>query len=125
YSGSLTMQKQGVRMKASVLVAVAVLCVGVTSAHAQGFVLPGVGPVNNSMGAAGVALPTDSQAALMQNPALIAKSDENQITFSTEFFKDGAHFDARIGNFSGGTDGTIDMAGIPSFGWVARIECPG
>jgi long-chain fatty acid transport protein len=109
-------------MKASVLVAVAVLCVGVTSAHAQGFVLPGIGPVNNSMGAAGVALPTDSQAALMQNPALIAKSDENQITFSTEFFKDGAHFDARIGNVSGGTDGTVDMAVIPSFGWMGRIK---
>src|SRR5262249_22706785 len=109
-------------MKASVLVAVALLCVGVPSAHAQGFVLPGVGPVNNSMGAAGVALPTDSQAALLQNPPLTGKSGENQITFSTEFFKDGAHFDAGIGNFSGGTDGSVDMAVIPSFGWMGRIK---
>src|SRR5215813_3031802 len=109
-------------MKASVLLTPLLLSVAVVSASAQGFVLPGVGPVNNSMGAAGVALPTDSQAALMQNPALIAKSDENQITFSTEFFKDGAHFDARIGNFSGGTDGTVDMAVIPSFGWMGRIK---
>lgn len=109
-------------MRASVLLAALLLCAGVTTAHAQGFVLPGVGPVNNSMGAAGVALPTESQAALMQNPALIAKSDGNQITFSTEFFKDGAHFDARIGSFSGGTDGTIDMAVIPSFGWMGRVK---
>jgi long-chain fatty acid transport protein len=109
-------------MRATVLFAVVLLCAGVSPARAQGFVLPGVGPVNNSMGAAGVALPTESQAALMQNPALIAKSEGNQITFSTEFFKDGAHFDARIGNFAGGTDGTIDMAVIPSFGWMGRLN---
>ena len=108
-------------MRASVLLAALLLCFGATAAHAQGFVLPGVGPVNNSMGVAGVALPTESQAALMQNPALIAKTDGHQITFSTEFFKDGAHFEARIGNFSGGTDGTVDMAVIPSFGWMGHI----
>ena len=91
-------------------------------ARAQGFELPGVGPVNNSMGAAGVALPTDSQAALNTNPALIAKETGNQITFSTEFFKDGGHFDARVGNFAGGTDGTIAMAVIPSFAWMGRVS---
>jgi len=94
-------------------------------ARAQGFELPGVGPVNNSMGAAGVALPTDSQAALNTNPALIAKVPGNQITFSTEFFKDGAHFDARAGNFTGGSDGTIAMAVIPSFGWMGHVTPSG
>jgi long-chain fatty acid transport protein len=108
-------------MRASVLLVPFLVCVGVASAQAQGFVLPGIGPVNNAMGAAGVALPEDSQAALMQNPALIAKSQGHQITFSTEFFKDGAHFDARIGTFAGGTDGTSDLAVIPSFGWMGRI----
>jgi long-chain fatty acid transport protein len=109
-------------MRASVLLAAFLLCLGPTSARAQGFVLPGIGPVNNAMGAAGVALPEDSQAALNINPALMAKSEGHQITFSTEFFKDGAHFDARIGSFAGGTDGTIDMAVIPSFGWMGRIN---
>lgn len=109
-------------MTARILLAVLLLCSAAVPARAQGFVLPGIGPVNNSMGAAGVALPEDSQAALNTNPALIAKSPGNQITFSTEFFKDGAHFDARLGNFSGGTDGTVAMAVIPSFGWMGHIK---
>jgi long-chain fatty acid transport protein len=91
-------------------------------ARAQGFVLPAVGPVNNSIGGAGVALPTESQAALNANPALIAESQGNQVTFSTEFFKDGAHFDAKLGSMSGGTDGTIAMAVIPSFGWMGKVK---
>lgn len=109
-------------MIARTLLAVLLLCSAAMPARAQGFILPGIGPINNSMGAAGVALPEDSQAALNTNPALIAKSEGNQITFSTEFFKDGAHFDSQIGGFSGGTDGTIAMAVIPSFGWMGKIS---
>jgi len=104
----------------TVVLVLALLTLSAASVRAQGFVLPGIGPVNNAMGAAGVALPTDSQAALNDNPALIATTKGNQITFSTEFFKDGAHFDARIGAFAGGTDGTSALAVIPSFGWMGR-----
>jgi long-subunit fatty acid transport protein len=101
--------------------ALLLLCAAAVPAHAQGFILPGIGPINNAMGAAGVALPEDSQAALNTNPALIGKVEGNQITFSTEFFKDGAHFDASVGGFSGGTDGTHALAVIPSFGWMGHI----
>jgi long-chain fatty acid transport protein len=109
-------------MIARSVIAALLLTLSAMPARAQGFELPGVGPVNNSMGAAGVALLTDSQAALNTNPALIAKSMGNQITFSTELFKDGARFDATVGNVSGGSDGTIAMAVIPSFGWMGRLS---
>jgi long-chain fatty acid transport protein len=118
----LAPSKKGDMMFAKTGAAVLLLTLSAMPAWAQGFELPGIGPVNNSMGAAGVALPADSQAALNTNPALIAEVQGNQITFSTEFFKDGSHFDARIGSFTGGDDGTIAMAVIPSFGWMGHVS---
>jgi long-chain fatty acid transport protein len=110
------------QMLARTAVTALLLTLSAMPAWAQGFELPGIGAVNTSMGAAGVAIPTDSQAALNTNPALIAKVQGNQVSFSTEFFKDGSHFDSRIGSYAGGSDGTIAMAVIPSFGWMGRMS---
>ena len=44
------------------------------SALAQGASLHGFGPINSSMGGAGVALPEDSLNALGFNPALVRRS---------------------------------------------------
>lgn len=43
-----------------------------SSAWSQGFVMPGVGPINRSMGGAGTAAPLDANGALYWNPASIS-----------------------------------------------------
>lgn len=90
------------------------------SARAQGHLLHGIGPVNSSMGGAGVALEMEAVGALHENPALIVKTKGNQISFASEFFKDGLRVDSRVGTRVGSTDGTIQLGVIPAFGWIAR-----
>lgn len=90
------------------------------SARAQGHLLHGIGPVNSSMGGAGVALENESQGALHENPALIVKFKGNQISFASEFFKDGLRVDSRVGVRVGSTDATRQLGVIPAFGWVAH-----
>ena len=53
------------------LVAVCLLALP-ADVSAQGFVLPGAGPVNNSMGGAAVAAPLDATGAIHWNPATIS-----------------------------------------------------
>ncbi|HSL23767.1 MAG TPA: outer membrane protein transport protein [Vicinamibacterales bacterium] len=89
-------------------------------AAAQGHLLHGVGPVNSSMGGAGVAVPIEAVGALHENPALIAKAKGNQVTFASEFFKDGLRVESRAGTRTAATDGTLQMGVIPAFGWMAR-----
>lgn len=89
-------------------------------AWAQGHMLHGVGPVNSSMGGAGVALPNESLGALVFNPALIADVQGNQISFATEFFKDGLRVGVRIGSLTATTDPTLQLGVIPAFGWMMR-----
>jgi long-chain fatty acid transport protein len=90
------------------------------SARAQGHMLHGAGPINSSMGGAGTALVEDSIDALMFNPALIAGVTGNQITFSTEFFKDGIRIDTAIDTLKGRMDPTLHLGVIPAFGWMSR-----
>lgn len=91
-------------------------------AGAQGHLLHGVGPVNSSMGGAGAALPIEAVGALHENPALIVKTKGNQVTFASEFFKDGLRVESRVGTLTAATDGTLQMGVIPAFGWMAREE---
>ena len=91
------------------------------AAGAQGHMLHGVGPINSSMAGAGAGLPEDSLAALMYNPALIGAEPGNQITFSTEFFKDGIQIDITLANGrKGHAEGTTLLGIIPAFGWKVR-----
>jgi len=90
------------------------------AAHAQGANLHGIGPINSSMGGAGTALLEDSVGALMFNPALIATVTGNQITFSTEFFKDSPRFETTINDLTGTQEPTTHLGIVPAFGWMSR-----
>lgn len=86
----------------------------------NGHLLHAVGPVNSSMGGAGVALLEDSQAALHVNPALVVKVQGHQVSFSTEFFKDGLRVQSIVGTRFAQTDATTQLGVIPAFGWMGH-----
>ena len=90
------------------------------SAMAQGASLHGFGPINSSMGGAGVALPEDSLNALGFNPALLTAAQGNQISFTTEFFKDDIQIHTTLGSISGDAHPTRHLNIVPSFGWMVR-----
>ena len=102
------------------LIAAAGVWLAPEAGWAQGHLMHGVGPVNSSMGGAGVALPNESLGALAFNPALIAEVQGNQMSFATEFFKDGLRVASRLGRLSGTTDPTRQLATSPAFGWMLR-----
>jgi long-chain fatty acid transport protein len=89
-------------------------------AKAQGASLHGFGPINSSMGGAGVALPEDSLNALGFNPALLTAVKGNQISFTTEFFKDGIEIHTTLGILSGDAHPTTRLNIAPSFGWMVH-----
>lgn len=90
------------------------------SAMAQGASLHGFGPINSSMGGAGVALPEDSLNALGFNPALTTAVQGNQISFTSEFFKDAIEIHTTFGSLSGDAHPTSQLTIAPSFGWMLR-----
>lgn len=109
------------------------LCIAASAMPAawagNGHMLHGFGPVNSSMGGAGAGLWEDPVAALMFNPALLASSEGNEITFATEFFKDGIQIQVTLdpnvvpggnGNRSGTTHPSNQVGVLPSFGWSIR-----
>jgi long-chain fatty acid transport protein len=89
---------------------------------AQGAAQPAAGPVNSAMGGAGTALPNESLAALMFNPALIAVTPGNQISFTTEFFKDSINIDTTLtaGGRSHRALSTSQLNIVPAFGWMSK-----
>jgi long-chain fatty acid transport protein len=89
-------------------------------AFAQGASLHGFGPINSSMGGAGVALPEDSLNALGFNPALITQLQGNQISFTSEFFQDAIHIHTTYGYLSGDAHPTNHLSIAPAFGWMAH-----
>lgn len=92
------------------------------SAMAQGASLHGFGPINSSMGGAGVSLAEDSLNALGFNPALVTDVQGNQISFTTEFFKDDIqiHTTLGFGIIQGDAHPTSHLTIAPSFGWMVR-----
>lgn len=90
------------------------------SAMAQGASLHGFGPINSSMGGAGVAVPEDSLNALGFNPALLTAAEGNQISFTTEFFKDDINIHTTLGFLEGDAHPTSHLSIVPSFGWQLR-----
>lgn len=87
---------------------------------AQGASLHGFGPINSSMGGAGAALPEDSLNALGFNPALVTQVQGNQISFTTEFFKDDIQIHTTYGYLSGDAHPTSHLTIAPSFGWMVH-----
>ena len=102
------------------LALVASLSILPEAARAQGHMLHGAGPVNSAMGGAGTALVNESVGALLFNPALVAGARGNQVTFSTEFFKDGIRIDTTVNNRTGRMEPTLQLGVIPAFGWMVR-----
>ncbi|HWF85957.1 MAG TPA: outer membrane protein transport protein [Vicinamibacterales bacterium] len=102
------------------IVVVACLTLLPASAMAQGASLHGFGPINSSMGGAGVALPEDSLNALGFNPALLTAAEGNQISFTAEFFKDDIQIHTTYGFLSGDAHPTSHLTIAPSFGWMVR-----
>jgi long-chain fatty acid transport protein len=90
------------------------------SAWAQGAMLHGIGPVNSAMGGAGAALTNESLGALTYNPALIAGAQGNQISFTTEFFKDSIIIETTIETLKGRAVPNSQLNAIPAFGWMLR-----
>jgi long-chain fatty acid transport protein len=90
------------------------------AALAQGAMLHGIGPVNSSMGGAGTALPNESLGALMFNPALIASAQGNQISFTTEFFRDSIRIETTVGGRTGVMVPKTKLGVLPAFGWMSR-----
>jgi long-chain fatty acid transport protein len=101
-------------------VIVACLTLLPASAMAQGASLHGFGPINSSMGGAGVALPEDSLNALGFNPALLTAAEGNQISFTAEFFKDDIQIHTTFGSLSGDAHPSSQLTIAPSFGWMVR-----
>ena len=89
-------------------------------ASAQGAMLHGFGPINSAMGGAGAALPNESLGALAFNPALISGVKGNQLSFSTEFFKDDIHIRTTAGLLTGDIDPASHLSVVPAFGWMSR-----
>lgn len=116
--------------RSRLLVVTACLSLLPLAARAQGHMLHGFGPVNSAMGGAGTALLEDSVAALAFNPALIANVEGNQLSFTTEFWKDGVEIDSTIslswdpnnvaGTASGSGAGRKETVIYPAFGWISR-----
>lgn len=105
------------------LVAAAVVClVALPVAAGNGHTIHGVGPVNSSMGGAGVGLPVDVVGALWANPALLTRLEgENNLAFSVEMAAAGIDTESSVqtpfGPFGGKTEDDTDPAAIPAFGW--------
>ena len=107
-------------MRVRLAALLAVLLLAPVTAGAQGHMLHGVGPVNSAMGGAGTALPNESLGALMFNPALISGARGNQISFTTEFFKDGIEIVTTVGALKGTMIPNRQLGVIPAFGWMMR-----
>jgi long-chain fatty acid transport protein len=105
-------------LKFGILLACLLLVPAVT--NAQGHMLHGIGPINSAMGGAGTALPEDSLGALTFNPALITDVQGNQISFTTEFFKDGINIRTTLGTLTGDAHPSNQLGVIPAFGWMLR-----
>ena len=109
-------------LKRSMLLFGSLLLMSAPAWGGNGHLLHGIGAMNSSMGGAGVALLQDSLGALHVNPALLAKAQGNQVSFSSEFFQDGLRVEARLGNNWATTNPTTQIGVIPAFGWMSHQD---
>ncbi|MCA8988841.1 MAG: outer membrane protein transport protein [Planctomycetaceae bacterium] len=97
----------------------------------MGHVLDAVGPINQSMGGAGTALPLDSIGALQWNPASIAGLPKSELSIAFMGFAPETNLSSRVNagafgpgtpaaTMSGSTGSDSDISPIPSFAIVHR-----
>lgn len=119
-------------MLRTVLLAAAAAALFVRPAAAQvGHVLDAVGPINQSMGGAGVGLPLDAMGALHWNPASIAGLKQSEFGFGALVFAPQTELSSTVransfgpgfppADWSGSTASDTDISPIPSIGLVSR-----
>lgn len=93
-----------------------------TNVHAQGIMLPAVGPVNRGMGGASVAAPLDAIGSLHWNPAAIKGLGASELEFGVELLL--ADIEASSASpvpglgGAGSTGAEPGVIPVPSIGWV-------
>ncbi|MCA8999089.1 MAG: outer membrane protein transport protein [Planctomycetaceae bacterium] len=123
--------------KLSVLIAITWLVAMSPRANAQmGHVLEAIGPVNQSMGGAGTALPLDAMGALQWNPASITGLPHSEVGFGAMLFAPEIELRSTVPantfgpgfpdqTMSGNTGSESDVNPIPSFALVCqRCDSP-
>ena len=97
----------------------------------SGHVLDAVGPVNQSMGGAGTAMPLDAMGALHWNPASAVGLPSSELGFGMQVFAPQSELSSRVSADafgpgapataqSGQTDSDIDPSPIPSLAFVCQ-----
>lgn len=100
---------------------------GTVPVHAQGFVLPGVGPINRSMGGAGTAAPLDAVGAIHWNPASITGLKRNRVDLGVDIIANrnkitSTLFEGTPGEVTGTTHSHPGVVPLPAIGLVHREE---
>ena len=90
------------------------------SAFGQGYILPGVGPVNRSMGGAGTAAPLDATGSLHWNPASITGLPSSRVDLGVDLVINRNQVNSSAGPFSGSTDSDSGYSALPALGLVYR-----
>lgn len=95
------------------------------TAFGQGFVLPGVGPINRSMGGAATAAPLDATGALNWNPATISGLPQSRADIGVDIIynRNRVHSGLLIGTpaeFSGTSDSDVGVWALPAIGFVCK-----
>lgn len=108
------------------LALVALLAFVPTAEAGNGHFVHGVGPVNSSMGGAGVALAEGPVAGLHLNPALLTRVQGHEFEIDVEFVETTAETRSTVqtpfATISGSTDDDIDVAVLPSTAWARGLE---
>lgn len=93
------------------------------SLFGQSFVLPGVGPVNRSMGGAATAAPLDATGALVWNPATISGLDSSRVDIGVDaIYNRNTVNSAIFGVGAGSSDSGVGVWALPAIGIVYKPE---
>lgn len=97
------------------------------AAFGQGFVLPGVGPVNRSMGGASTAAPIDATGSLHWNPATISGLPGSRFDLGVDLVVNRNQVDSGVGigtpgEISGSTDNDAGVYALPAIGLVYQPD---
>lgn len=87
---------------------------------AQGFVLPGAGPINNSMGGAAVAAPLDATGAIHWNPATISGLPQSRVDIGAGLINVRHKAYSTVGAVSGDTRSSAGWTPLPAIAAVAK-----
>jgi long-chain fatty acid transport protein len=113
------------RLALSSLIALCMLQCAAANIFGQGFVLPGLGPINRSMGGAATAAPLDATGALNWNPATISGLSQSRADIGIDviYNRNTVHtglFIGTPGEISGSTDSDVGVWALPAIGIVYK-----